>query len=75
LRQRRFACPWRTGQDDGREPVGFNRAPQEFSRREDVFLPDKFLEGARAHPGGERGGGTDPLFGRFVTALKQIVHR
>ena len=74
LRERRFTGAGRAGQDDGRQPIGLNRAAQKFSRREDVFLPDKFFKGARAHAGSERGGGAYPLFRRIVAALKQILH-
>ena len=35
---------------------------KKFSGREDVFLADEFIEGARAHPGGEGSGGADGLF-------------
>ena len=74
LCERCFAGAGRAGEDDGRQPIGFNRAPQEFSRREDVLLPDEFLQGSRPHAGsqGRRGGGGRP-FGLLV-ALKQIVH-
>ena len=54
-----FAGAGRAGQNDGRQTVGLDRAAQQFSRREDVFLADKFLQRARAHPGGERRGAVD----------------
>ena len=52
-----FAGAGRAGEDDGRQPIRLDRAPQKFSRREDVFLPDKFFQSARAHAGRQRRGG------------------
>ena len=69
LRQRGFASAGRAGQDHGRQPIGFDCAPQKFSRREDVFLADKFLEGPRAHPGGEGRRWLTP--GAFLSSLSK----
>ena len=53
-----FARARRPPQDDGGEQaVGFNGAAQEFARPDDVLLPDELVQGAGAHPGGERGFG------------------
>ena len=74
LRERRFTGAGRAGQNDGRQPVGLNRAPQKFSRREDVFLPDKFFKGARAHAGSERRRSVHRRRLRLVVAFKEILH-
>src|SRR5450755_4206451 len=75
LCQRRFTCAWRAGQNDGRQPVGLNRAPQKFSRREDVFLADKFFKGARAHAGREwRRSVHRRSFRLLVVTFKEILH-
>jgi len=60
--------------------VGLDGAAQQLSRRENVRLPGKFVEIARAHPRGERlvsgsfrsGRGFRPGFSRF---LEQIIAR
>ena len=50
--KRSFASAGRTGQNDGRQPVGLDGAAQKFARPKDVLLPDEFVERARAHPCG-----------------------
>ena len=39
-----------------------------------MFLANKFVEGARTHPGGEGSGGAHGLFFRLLGCLKQILH-
>src|SRR5437762_11716965 len=39
-----FAASGWTGNNQRRETVGFDCATQEFSRRQDMFLPDKLIE-------------------------------
>jgi hypothetical protein len=36
------------------QSIGFNRPAQQFARRENVVLADKFIEGARPHARGKR---------------------
>ena len=73
LRERRFARAGRAGKDDGRQTIGFDRAPQKFARREDVFLPDKLLERARPHSCGERCRGE--RFARPLPFLRSRTNR
>ena len=74
MNERASFCRYRRAEEYRRQAVGFDGAAQKFPGREDVFLPDKFFQGARAHPGGERSGGTYLLFRRVLAALKQILH-
>jgi hypothetical protein len=70
--QRGLSAPWRAGEDHRRQTIGFNGAAEKFAGAKDVFLADKFLQRARAHPRGERrravGG-----FNVFLL-LEKIVH-
>ena len=50
----RFAGARRAGKDHGRQTIGFDRAAQEFSRPENMFLTDKLVERPRSHSCGER---------------------
>ena len=74
LRQRGLPSPGRAGQDYGRQPIGLNCASQKFSRREDMFLPDKFLESARTHASSERCRGVD-AYRLLLVAFKEIMHK
>src|SRR5262249_40041188 len=51
--ERCFSGARRSGQDYRWQSIGFNRAPEQFSRRQNVPLSDKFLERARSHPRGQ----------------------
>jgi len=44
MRERGFTGARRPGQNHRGQTIGFNRPAQKFSRRENVFLPDKFLK-------------------------------
>src|SRR5262245_12116842 len=55
--QRRLSTAWWPIENYRWQAISFNRAAQQFARRKDVFLADKFLERARPHPRGERRGG------------------
>src|SRR5205807_4387975 len=72
--QRRLAGPWRSGQNHRRQTIRFDRAAQKFSGAENMFLPDKFLEGARPHPSGEGSGSADAFLDFVFSFLKQILH-
>ena len=39
-----------------------------------MFLADEFIEGARAHPGGEGSGGAHGFFVRLLGGVKQVLH-
>jgi hypothetical protein len=54
LRERRLTGARRTREDNRWQPIGFDRAPQQFPRREDMLLADELLDRARAHARGER---------------------
>ncbi len=61
-RQCGFTGAGRTSQDDGRkQTIGFYGAAQQFAWPQDLLLPDKLIQGARAHPGGERRFGSHPV--------------
>ena len=76
LRQRRFARSRRAGENDRRQPIRLNRAAQKFSWREDVLLPDKFLERTRPHARRQRRSGRRRLHRfHFLIDLEEILHR
>src|SRR5689334_6526002 len=52
--QRCLPGAWRTPEHHRLDVARFYRRPQGFAGCEQVLLPDKFLERARTHPGGER---------------------
>ena len=73
-RERCFAAAGRTGENHGRQAISFDCASQKFSRPENMFLADEFLERARAHARGERCGAVRTGgIGIFLFAEK-IVH-
>jgi hypothetical protein len=74
MSERGFAGPGRAGQNQGGQPIGFDRASQKFSGRENVFLSDEFVEGARPHPSGEGSGSADAFLHFVPGFLKQILH-
>src|SRR5947207_9767558 len=61
-----------TGQNDGRQSVGLDRAAQKFSGTKNVPLANKILQRARTHARSERRGGIDGC--RRFRGLKQIRH-
>jgi hypothetical protein len=73
--QRCFAASGWTRNNQRRETVGFDRATQKFSRREDMFLSDKFIECAWTHARREGSGCANPLQVFRLGFGEQIVHR
>jgi len=74
VRERGFSGARRTGKNYGRQTIGFNRSAQKFSRPENMFLADEFLEGMRPHPRRERRGS---IGGRKIDIFdfrEQILH-
>ena len=74
-RQGRLAGARRPVEDHRAELVGLDRAAQQPARPHDVLLADELVQGARAHPGGER-----RLFlGQFLAAgieeIGGLVHK
>src|SRR5207248_1800200 len=69
-----FAASGWTGNNQRRETVGFDCATQEFSRCQDVFLPDKFIECAWTHARREGSRCADPLQVFRLGFGEQIVH-
>src|SRR5438874_10912783 len=61
IRQRCFAASGWTGNNQRRKAVGFDCATQKLSRREDMFLSDKFIEYAWTHAGREGSRRADAL--------------
>src|SRR5437879_4298053 len=49
IRQSCFSTSGRTGNNQRRQPVSLDCATQKFSRREDMFLSDKFIERPWTH--------------------------
>ena len=74
VRERCFAAAGRTGENHGRQAISFDRAPQKFSRRENMFLADEFLERARAHTRGERRGAVGTGRIGILLFAEKIVH-
>jgi hypothetical protein len=75
MRERCFAGAGRARQDHRRQAIRFDRAPEKFSRRENVLLPNELVERPRTHPGGEGSGSAHGFFCRLVSGLKQVLHQ
>src|SRR4029078_2788015 len=73
IRQRSFPPSRRAGNYQRRQPIGFDGATQEFPRRENMFLSDKFIEGTRTHPRREGGGGSHALPAFRIRAARGAV--
>jgi hypothetical protein len=59
-------------QDDRREqPVRFDSTSQQFSRADDMFLPDKFVQRSRAHPGSQGSLGIQTF---LHSVVEQVAH-
>ena len=69
-----FPVPGRAGEDDRRQPIRFDRAPEQFARRENVLLPDELLERARPHPAGERRGGVGLRTISVFFLAEEVLH-
>src|SRR6185369_10601312 len=53
-RERRLTGAGRPPQDDGLQEIALDRLAQRFARGEQLLLAHELVEGARAHPLGER---------------------
>ena len=51
--ERGFAAAGWPGENHRRQTIGFDRAAQQFARRQNVFLADEFIERARTHARGQ----------------------
>ena len=65
LRQRGLTSSWRSPQDQGSDIVALNLRPQRLARRDQVLLPDEFIQRARTHPVRQR-----PRLVRFTRSAR-----
>ena len=75
IRQSCFSTSRWTGNNQRRQAVGLDCATQEFSRRENMFLSDKFIEYPRTHARRERSRSAEALKVFRLGFGKQIVHQ